>query len=160
MLVQCSLPTSPRWKGALRELHFSPKNTTEWASQGVKFLNMIHLWLLRQSLLLSHDHTSCTLEHYWKNFCGWLLTLRPLPWWLHQDEVALVLFSNPLIMRRKYFVTCMNLDTQQKHISLFGHMHESTYIQEKHISRPLVIRIYVFIEYLDSCKVWNANKKN
>ena len=51
-------------------------------------------------------------------------------------------------MRRKYFVTCMNLDTQQKHISLFGHMHESKYIQEKHISRSLVIWIYVFIEYL------------
>ena len=143
MLVQCSLPTSPRWKGALRELHFSPKNTTEWASQGVKFPNMIPLWLLRHSLLLSHDHTSCALEHYWKNFCSWLPTLRHagccpdgcirmrLCWCCFKS----INHSGYQPMRRKYFATCMNLDTQQKYISLFCHMHESTYVQEKNISR-------------------------
>ena len=142
MLVQCSLPTSPRWKGALRELHFSPKNKTEWASQGVKFPNMIPLWLLRHSLLLSHDHTSCALEHYWKNFCSWLPTLRRagccpdgcirmrLCWCCFKS----INHSGYQPMRRKYFVTCMNLDTQQKYI-IFILSHAWIYIcpRKKHI---------------------------
>ena len=145
MLVQCSLPTSPRWKGALRELHFSSKNTTEWASQGVKFPNMIPLWLLRHSLFLSHDHTSCTLEHYWKNFCSWLPTLRHagccpdgcirmrLCWCCFQIHQSFRLSANEKKVfchmhactqhalnknTYLYFVTCMNLHMSKKNTYL------------------------------------------
>ena len=145
MLVQCSLPTSPRWKGALRELHFSPRNTTEWASQGVKFPNMIPLWLLRHSLFLSHDHTSCALEHYWKNFCSWLPTLRHagccpdgcirmrLCWCCFQIHQSFRLSAN----EKKVFCHMHESRYSTKIHIFFCHMHESTYVQEKHISRFL-----------------------
>ena len=51
--------------------------------------------------LLSHDSTSCTFEHCRKTFASLLpqsttntQTLRPLPQWLHQVEVVLVLLNS------------------------------------------------------------------
>ena len=48
-------------------------------------------------------------------------------------------------MREKYFITCMNLDTQLKRISIFHCMHESSY--------PIKLHIQITGD-LDMCFYW------